>query len=131
MERLPDPEQQYHSQYHPVHQYYYANQGPTYSGPGNYAPYPTYQEDGVAGWGGYHHRPHYGYGGYRRHWHHTGYGYGAHYGYHHGYARHHGYPHPAQLLLIAHRSDQHSTRSQQASGCRFFLVLWRIPRVNR
>ena len=40
-ERLPDPEQQY----------YYVNQGPTYSGPGNFAPYPTYQE------GGYRHRP--------------------------------------------------------------------------
>jgi hypothetical protein len=83
-ERLPDPDQQYHSahQYYPVHQYYYANQGPTYSGPGNYAPYPTYQEDGVPVWGRYHHRRHYGY---HRSWHHTGYGY------HHGYARHHGY----------------------------------------
>jgi hypothetical protein len=42
-ERLPDP----------VQQYYYVNQGPTYTGPGNFAPYPTYQE------GGYHHRPYY------------------------------------------------------------------------
>ena len=42
-ERLPDPEQQY----------YYVNQGPTYTGPGNFAPYPTYQE------GGYRHRPYY------------------------------------------------------------------------
>ena len=25
-------------------QYYYVNQGPTYTGPGNFAPYPTYQE---------------------------------------------------------------------------------------
>src|SRR5262245_30277961 len=32
-ERLPDPEQQY----------YYVNQGPAYSGPGNWAPYRTYQ----------------------------------------------------------------------------------------
>jgi hypothetical protein len=38
-ERLPDP----------VHQYYYVNQGPTYSGPGNFAPYPTYQESAVSG----------------------------------------------------------------------------------
>jgi hypothetical protein len=42
-ERLPDP----------VQQYYYVNQGPTYTGPGNFAPYPTYQE------GGYRHRPYY------------------------------------------------------------------------
>jgi hypothetical protein len=79
VERLPDPVQQYY----PVHQYYYADQGPTYSGPGNYAPHPTYQEDGVTTWGGYHHRRYYG--GYHRHWHHVGHGYGARYGYHHGY----------------------------------------------
>jgi hypothetical protein len=42
-ERLPDP----------VQQYYYVNQGPTYTGPGNFAPYPTYQE------GGYRHGPYY------------------------------------------------------------------------
>jgi hypothetical protein len=74
-ERLPDP----------VQQYYYVDQGPTYSGPGNYAPHRTYQE------GGYDHPYHYGYGGYHhyRSWHHTGYGYGARYGYHHGYAPHH------------------------------------------
>ena len=34
-ERLPDPEQQY----------YYVNQGPTYTGPGNFAPCPVYQEE--------------------------------------------------------------------------------------
>jgi len=38
-ERLPDP----------VQQYYYVNQGPTYTGPGNWAPAPTYQEGGVYG----------------------------------------------------------------------------------
>jgi hypothetical protein len=43
-ERLPDP----------VHQYYYVNQGPTYTGPGNFAPAPTYQESAVPGWS---HRP--------------------------------------------------------------------------
>jgi hypothetical protein len=49
-ERLPDP----------VQQYYYVNQGPTYTGPGDFAPYPTYQEG--AGWGAYRHHPHhYGY----------------------------------------------------------------------
>jgi hypothetical protein len=49
-ERLPDP----------VHQYYYVNQGPTYTGAGNFAPYPTYQESAL-GWDGYrrhHRRPH-------------------------------------------------------------------------
>jgi hypothetical protein len=45
-ERLPDPDLQYHSG--PVRsQYYYVNQGPTYTGPGNFAPRPTYQEGGV------------------------------------------------------------------------------------
>src|SRR5882724_12853701 len=53
-ERLPDP----------VQQYYYVNQGPAYSGPGNFAPYPTYQESAVSGWDAYRHRPyHYGYDG--------------------------------------------------------------------
>ncbi|MFL5236981.1 MAG: hypothetical protein ACJ8EL_05160 [Rhizomicrobium sp.] len=36
-ERLPDP----------LHQYYYVNQGPTYTGPGNWAPLPTYRESAV------------------------------------------------------------------------------------
>jgi len=53
-ERLPDP----------VHQYYYVNQGPTYGGPGNFAPYPTYQESAVSGWDAYRHHPYYyGYDG--------------------------------------------------------------------
>jgi hypothetical protein len=54
-ERLPDP----------VHQYYYVNQGPTYTGPGNFAPYPTYEEGAVS----YRHR--YGYAP-RRHYGHRG-----------------------------------------------------------
>src|SRR3984893_6215838 len=53
-ERLPDP----------VQQYYYVNQGPTYTGPGNWAPYPTYQEGAVSDWGAYRHHPrYYGYDG--------------------------------------------------------------------
>lgn len=48
-ERLPDPSR-----------YYYANQGPSFSGPGNYAPVPTYQETALSGPRGYH-RPNYGY----------------------------------------------------------------------
>ena len=75
----------------PVQQYYYADQGPTYTGPGDLAPYPAYEEGGMTGWRGYHHHlHHYGYGyqgggyheGYRFHphfrpWHaHIGYRYG-------------------------------------------------------
>jgi hypothetical protein len=57
--RLPDPALQYHSA--PVrHQYYYVNQGPTYAGPGAFAPYPTYEEGAVAGWEGDRHRTRYG-----------------------------------------------------------------------
>jgi hypothetical protein len=79
-ERLPDPVQQYYPD--AVHQYYYVDQGPTYSGPGNFAPYRAYRETAL---------PYY-YGGYHSHPRHTGY-WGhprMHYGYeHHGYARHH------------------------------------------
>ena len=46
-ERLPDPEQQY----------YYVNQGPTYTGPGNYAPYPVYREGTISGYGYGYNRP--------------------------------------------------------------------------
>ena len=44
-ERLPDP----------VQQYYYVNQGPTYTGPGNWAPLPTYREGRVSGYRAYRH----------------------------------------------------------------------------
>ena len=48
----------------PVQQYYYVNQGPAYSGPGSWAPLPTYQESAVSGWGAYGSRPYYyGYNG--------------------------------------------------------------------
>ena len=72
-ERLAAPEQQY----------YYVNQGPTYTGPGNFAPVRTYEEGSVSGYGYGYARPHHGY---RQH-----YGYRPHYGYqpHYGY-RHHG-----------------------------------------
>lgn len=94
----------------PTTQYYYVNQGPTYTGPGAFAPYPTYQESAVSGWDAYRTRPYYyGYNGgryanatthyydgagvegpavysYRWHRHHPGHTY--HYGYvprfHHG-----------------------------------------------
>jgi hypothetical protein len=57
-ERLPDPARQYHLSYR-LPQYYYVNQGPTYTGPGDFAPYPTYQEGAVSGWDVYRHRPYY------------------------------------------------------------------------
>jgi hypothetical protein len=69
-ERLPDP----------VQQYYYVNQGPTYTGPGNYAPRPIYREGAIAGYGYGYNRPyrHRAHRYYHRH--------------HHGYAArfHHG-----------------------------------------
>jgi hypothetical protein len=42
----------------PPTQYYYVNQGPTFGGPGNFAPVPTYQESAVSGWNAYS-RPYY------------------------------------------------------------------------
>lgn len=42
-QQLPDP----------AHQYYYVNQGPTFSGPGNFAPTQFYQETSTPGWTGY------------------------------------------------------------------------------
>lgn len=54
-ERLPDPVQQYYpAQQYPLQQYYYVNQGPTYTGPGNWAPLPVYREGAV------YQRPYYG-----------------------------------------------------------------------
>jgi len=101
----------------PTTQYYYVNQGPTYTGPGNFAPYPTYREDAVvapANYGyGYraaavappvayrYHRPHY------RPYH---YGYGPRAGYlprtHYGYGPRYGYAHrraPAPYYYGGHR----------------------------
>jgi hypothetical protein len=51
-ERLPSPTQ-----------YYYVNQGPTYTGPGNFAPLPSYQESAVSGWNAYSRPYYYGYDG--------------------------------------------------------------------
>jgi hypothetical protein len=60
----------------PTTQYYYVNQGPTYTGPGAFAPYPTYQEDALPYYPPQRYYP----------WRHT-YRYGYvphHYGYHYG-----------------------------------------------
>jgi hypothetical protein len=46
----------------PDTQYYYVNQGPTYTGPGRFAPYPTYHESAVVGYAYPHHHRHYYYG---------------------------------------------------------------------
>ena len=64
-ERLSDPALQYYPvRRHYPQQYYYVNQGPTYTGPGAFAPYPTYQESAVSGWDAYRRRPYYyGYDG--------------------------------------------------------------------
>jgi hypothetical protein len=82
-QRMVEPDTQYYptTSYNPTTQYYYVNQGPTYSGPGMFAPYPTYQEQAVSPY----------YHGYHRHYRHSyRYGYARrHYGYfHHRY----GYP---------------------------------------
>ena len=45
----------------PTTQYYHVNQGPTYTGPGNIAPYRVYREGSVSGYGYGYNRPHYGY----------------------------------------------------------------------
>ena len=103
-ERLPDPAYQYGVQSYPaVHQYYYADQGPTFTGPGDFAPHPTYQEGALPYYGGYHpHRYHswhahsgyWGHPGMRYGYEHHGYGYRGyeHHGYeHHGYSMRYGY----------------------------------------
>ncbi|WFU28303.1 hypothetical protein QA649_19405 [Bradyrhizobium sp. CB1717] len=89
----------------PTTQYYYVNQGPTYTGPGAFAPYPTYREDAVVapanyGYGyGYraapYHRPYYrpyryGYGPRSGYLPRTHYGYGPRYGYAHRHAPYYG-----------------------------------------
>jgi hypothetical protein len=62
-ERLPDPEQQY----------YYVNQGPTYTGPGNWAPRPVYREGSISGYGYGYNRPYYHRAHRYYHRHHHGY----------------------------------------------------------
>jgi hypothetical protein len=58
-ERLPDPQQQY----------YYVNQGPTYTGPGNWAPRPVYREGSISGYGYGYNRPYRAHRHYHRHHH--------------------------------------------------------------
>ena len=90
-EQLAEPETQYYAA--PVrHQYYYVNQGPTYTGPGDFAPSPTYRETAY-GPRVYGYRTH---SYYRPHHRGYGYGYSMHPGYRYGYAHHsmrYGMPH--------------------------------------
>jgi len=58
-ERLPDPALQYHSPVVGTPQYHYVNQGPTFTGPSNFAPYRYYEESAVSGRGYRYARPHY------------------------------------------------------------------------
>jgi len=75
----------------PTTQYYYVNQGPTYSGPGAFAPEPAYEETAIPSYNyGYSsYAPSYGYR-YRHHYRPYGYGYAhrPHYGYRYGYNPH-------------------------------------------
>jgi hypothetical protein len=71
-ERLPDPVLQYGAVPYAAPQYYYVNQGPTYTGPGNFAPYPFYQEGAVSGRDAYR-RSRYHYGHAPRHYGHHQY----------------------------------------------------------
>jgi hypothetical protein len=65
-QRLAEPTTQYYptTEYSAPRQYYYVNQGPTYSGPGMFAPYPTYQESAL---GAYERAPYY-HGHHRHHY---------------------------------------------------------------
>lgn len=78
-ERLAEPETQY----------YYVNQGPTFSGPGAFAPRRAYEEEALPSWG--YHRYGYRHHGYGYGWHHRPYHHWHHYGYaprHFGYRYH-------------------------------------------
>lgn len=80
----------------PTTQYYYVNQGPTYSGPGAWAPQPTYYEPSVSGWSSYSRPYDYGYVARPRYWGPQAYGYRAvrPYAHRYGYAhRHHMHQH--------------------------------------
>jgi hypothetical protein len=76
-ERLPDPVEQYHRYSTALPQYYYVNQGPTYTGPGNFAPYPVYRESTFSGPVIYSYHGH-AWHGHRYYWHHHRYSYRYH-----------------------------------------------------
>ncbi len=75
----------------PTSQYYYVNQGPTYSGPGAWAPQPAYYAPSVSGWSDYARPYNYGYVARPRYWGPRAYGYG--YRAYRPYAHRYGYAH--------------------------------------
>jgi hypothetical protein len=77
----------------PVEQYYYVNQGPTYSGPGAWAPAPVYREGTVSGYRPFYgyNRSHYGYRSYRPWAPRVSYYHHRRVHHHHGYAPRHAY----------------------------------------
>ncbi|GEC17176.1 hypothetical protein [Nitrobacter winogradskyi] len=91
-------------------QYYYVNQGPAFSGPGNFAPVPTYQESAVAGWNAYSRPYYYPYDGgrYAHAMHHYYDGAPAAgpvvYSYRWNRNRHDGHPHSRRHLRYGHAS---------------------------
>ena len=96
-ERLADPEVQYAAPQQYGSQYYYVNQGPTYTGPGDWAPRPVYREGAVYGYR-HHYRPRYSHGGYYHapRFHHYGaprYGYAPRHAYMPRYAPQYHYGH--------------------------------------
>ena len=101
-ERLPDP----------VHQYYYVNQGPTYTGPGNWAPRPVYQETSVS-----YGRPHYGYRAHRHYGDHYSVRPSVRYGYapRHGYAPRVGYA-PRYGYMPRHSMRHHGAMMHRHHG---------------
>ena len=91
-------------------QYYYVNQGPAFTGPGNFAPVPTYQESAVAGWNAYSRPYYYPYDGgrYAHAMHHYYDGAPAAgpvvYSYRWNRNRHDGHPHGRRHLRYGHAS---------------------------
>ena len=67
----------------PTTQYYYVNQGPTFTGPGAFAPYPTYQDNAVSSYRWHRHHP--------RFFPRYGYAPRVHHGMRYGYMPHHYY----------------------------------------
>ena len=83
-QRLTDPDALFAP---PAGRYFYANQGPTFTGPGMWAPVAVYREGAVTGWRGYkrgyyHSRGRYGHGPHHAHRHHR-----HHHAHHHMYQR--------------------------------------------
>lgn len=66
-QRLTDPDALFAP---PAGRYFYVNQGPTFTGPGMWAPQPVYREGAVIGWRGYKRGYRYGHRAHHAHHHH-------------------------------------------------------------